>query len=280
MRDKYEKEKLKAEKENWISAYEARNMVRAAKISTNAICKRAYDGLVKARAVRFVQGSAVVSGAEIPKELWWARGEAALTQDWETGDFETWFSGQLHLRAFGVEFRRIDIESMLPVLPPSKLPDSNSSAPKIISNKIFVVHGRDNDAKNEVARFLSKIGLEEIILHERPNQGRHLLTKFQDESEGASFAVILMTPDDEGGLPGASLKKRARQNVVFELGFFIGRMGTSKVAALVKGEVEKPSDFDGVGYITLDPSGDWKRLLARELKAAKMPFDHAKVFEA
>jgi hypothetical protein len=149
-----------------------------------------------------------------------------------------------------------------------------------ISNKVFIVHGRDNDAKNEVARFLSKIGLEEIILHERPNQGRHLLTKFQEESDGASFAVVLMTPDDEGGLPGVTPQKRARQNVVFELGFFIGRMGAPRVAALFKGDIEKPSDFDGVGYIQLDPVGAWKGLLARELKAAKMPFDAAKVFEA
>jgi len=149
-----------------------------------------------------------------------------------------------------------------------------------VSNKIFIVHGRDNDAKNEVARFLGKIRLEEIILHERPNQGRHLLTKFQEESEGASFAVVLMTPDDEGGLPGHPPQKRARQNVVFELGFFIGKMGPSRVAALLKGDVEKPSDFDGVGYIQLDPAGAWKGLLARELKAAKVPFDPAKVFEA
>lgn len=143
----------------------------------------------------------------------------------------------------------------------------------VTSRKVFVVHGRDNEAKNDVARFLSKIGLEEIILNERPNIGRHLLTKFQDESEGASFAVVLITPDDECGLPGAPLRKRARQNVVFELGFFIGRLGPSRVAALVKGDVEKPSDFDGVGYIDLDPAGGWKRLLARELKAAKIPFD-------
>jgi predicted nucleotide-binding protein len=148
------------------------------------------------------------------------------------------------------------------------------------SRKVFVVHGRDNDAKNEVARFLGKICLEEIILHERPNSGRHLLTKFQEETEGARFAVVLLTPDDEGGLPGESPRKRARQNVVFELGFFIGKLGASRVAVLVKGGVEKPSDFDGVGYILLDPTGAWKSLLARELKAAKIPFEADKVFEA
>jgi predicted nucleotide-binding protein len=148
------------------------------------------------------------------------------------------------------------------------------------SRKVFVVHGRDNEAKSEVARFLGRIGLEEIILHERPNGGRHLLTKFQEESEGASFAVILMTPDDEGGIAGQPLQKRARQNVVFELGFFIGRLGPACVAALVKGELEKPSDFDGVAYIPLDETGAWKTLLARELHHARVPFDLSKVISA
>ncbi|MFZ3326146.1 MAG: nucleotide-binding protein, partial [Methylocella sp.] len=165
----------------------------------------------------------------------------------------------------------------------SSNPPVNQAAPettRLPSRKVFLVHGRDNDAKNEVARFLGKIGLEEIILHERPNSGRHLLTKFQEESEGASFAVVLITPDDEGGLSGEAPRKRARQNVVFELGFFIGKLGAARVAPLVKGDVEKPSDFDGVGYITLDPAGAWKGLLARELKAAKVPFEAEKVFEA
>lgn len=112
------------------------------------------------------------------------------------------------------------------------------------------MHGRDDGAKNEVALFLSSIGLEPIILHTRPNRGRHLLTKFQEESEGAGFAVVLITPDDEGALIGGTLQKRARQNVVFELGFFIGRLGTPNVVALVKGDVERPSDFDGIGYIS------------------------------
>ena len=147
-------------------------------------------------------------------------------------------------------------------------------------HKIFVVHGRDNEAKNEVARFLERIGLEAIILHERPNLGRHLLTKFQEEAEGVGFAVVLITPDDEGALAGEPLRKRARQNVVFELGFLIGRLGPPRVAALVKGEVERPSDFDGVGYIALDPAGGWKGLLARELRGARIPFDPMKVLEA
>lgn len=147
-------------------------------------------------------------------------------------------------------------------------------------SKVFVVHGRDGEAMNEVARFLAQIGLEPIILHEKPNRGRHLLTKFQEEATGVGFAVVLMTPDDEGALVGDHPYKRARQNVVFELGFLIGELGSSRVAALVKGEIERPSDFDGVGYIPFDAAGGWKGLLARELKAVGMPFDPAKVFDA
>jgi predicted nucleotide-binding protein len=163
---------------------------------------------------------------------------------------------------------------------PGPLAQAANSPGSSASRRVFVVHGRDNEAKSEVARFLSKIGLEEIILHERPHGGRHLLTKFQEESEGASFAVIVMTPDDEGGIAGQVMQKRARQNVVFELGFFIGKLGPAFVSALVKGDLEKPSDFDGVGYIPLDAAGAWKSLLARELHHARVPFDPAKVFSA
>jgi predicted nucleotide-binding protein len=150
-----------------------------------------------------------------------------------------------------------------------------------MSNKVFVVHGHDEAAQNEVALFLSRIGLEPIVLHLRPNGGRHLLTKFKEEAEGASFAVVLMTPDDEGGPKATSDRRdRARQNVVFELGFFIGRFGPEKVAALMKGDVEKPSDFDGIAYISLDSHGRWKTQLARELQHAKVPFDPGKALTA
>ncbi len=143
----------------------------------------------------------------------------------------------------------------------------------IASRRVFIVHGRDENAKNEVALFLKKIGLEDIILHHRPNRGRNLLTKFQEEAEGASFAVILMMPDDDGGLAGGPQQKRARQNVVFELGFFIGKLGTPRVAALIVPGLEKPSDFDGICWIEFGRGTNWKNELARELKAAGVPFN-------
>ncbi|MBY5784390.1 hypothetical protein HFN62_11640 [Rhizobium leguminosarum] len=174
-----------------------------------------------------------------------------------------------------------DLEEEIEHAPAAVTKNSDTTTIASTSNKVFLVHGRDNESKNEAARFLEKIGLEVIILHERANLGRHLLTKFQQEAGDVGFAVVLITPDDEGGLAGASaMEPRARQNVIFELGFFIGKLGASHVAALVKGDVVRPSDFDGIGYITLDAGGGWKGLLARELRGAKVPFDVEKVFEA
>ena len=162
--------------------------------------------------------------------------------------------------------------------------ENNGSEESVVtkmSKKVFVVHGRDDLTKNEVSLFLRAIGLEPIILHMRPNGGRHLLTKFQEESDGADFAVVLMTPDDEGGLAGAAeMRPRARQNVVLELGFFLGKLGPANVAALMRDDVEKPSDFDGIAYIPFDASGSWKTQLARELQYAKVPFDPGKLLTA
>jgi predicted nucleotide-binding protein len=136
-----------------------------------------------------------------------------------------------------------------------------------LSKRVFVVHGHDEGPREAVARFLERIKLEPIILHERPNRGRAIIAKFQEEAADVGFAVVLMTPDDCGGKVGAATKPRARQNVVFELGFFIGALGPGRVAAMVKGDIERPSDLDGVVYISLD-DGSWKDKLGRELEAA------------
>ena len=139
--------------------------------------------------------------------------------------------------------------------------------------RVFVVHGRDEGIKNEVARWLAKSGLEEVILHEQANLGRTLIAKFREVAQDVAFAVVIMSPDDVGGLKGGELSGRARQNVIFELGYFIGLLGPDRVAALVVDHVERPSDFDGVVYISHDPRGAWKLELAREFKALGIPFD-------
>ena len=141
------------------------------------------------------------------------------------------------------------------------------------TKKIFVVHGRNNEIKETVARFLEKIGLTPIILHEQPNSGRTIIEKFEVYSSDISFAVVLLTPDDVGRInkKNSKLQPRARQNVILELGYFMGRLGRSRVCALYNKEVELPSDYQGIVYIVLDKKGAWKIKLAQELKQSKLP---------
>lgn len=145
--------------------------------------------------------------------------------------------------------------------------------------KVFLVHGRDEAAKHSVARFLERrVGLDVVILSERPNLGRSILTKFQQEADGAAFAIVLMTGDDVGGLrpelaggnPPPPVQ-RPRQNVIFEMGFFIGQLGVERVCALVPDGVERPSDYDGIVYVPYDDQEGWQRKLVTELHAANVP---------
>jgi predicted nucleotide-binding protein len=144
----------------------------------------------------------------------------------------------------------------------------------ISGRRVFLVHGHDESARETAARFIEKLSLEPIILHEQPSSGRTIIEKVEQYSEVA-FALVLLTPDDVGAKNGSeqALLPRARQNVILELGYFIGKLGRTHVAALVKGESERPSDYDGVVYISMDPAGAWKMLLARELKAAGLNVD-------
>ena len=146
--------------------------------------------------------------------------------------------------------------------------------------RIFIVHGREEGPKFEIARFLERLGFDVTILHERPNRGRVLITKFQEEAADISFVVVIMTPDDIGGLKDEPQLPRARQNVVFEFGFFIGFLGSDKVCALLAPGVEKPSDIDGVAYISLDQGKGWKAKLAGELTAAGLRFDPERLIGA
>ncbi|EQB2597225.1 nucleotide-binding protein [Aeromonas salmonicida] len=145
-----------------------------------------------------------------------------------------------------------------------------------LSRKVFIVHGHDDGARETVARFLERIGLEAIILHEQANQGRTVIEKVVAHGD-VGFAVVLLTPDDEGCAKGGVQEPRARQNVLLELGYFIGRLGREKVCALKRGILEIPSDFAGVVWEEMDSNGGWKTALARELAAAGHNIDWNKV---
>ena len=145
-----------------------------------------------------------------------------------------------------------------------------------LSQKIFIVHGHDEGARQTVARFIERIGFEAIILSEQANQGRTVIEKIEVHRD-VGFAVVLLTPDDVGGKDTDSLRPRARQNVLLELGYFIGLLGRQHVCTLAKGDLEIPTDFAGVVWESLDDLGAWKTALARELKAAGYPIDWNKV---
>lgn len=156
-------------------------------------------------------------------------------------------------------------------------PSASLKNSSMSEKEIFVVHGRAVDTAEAVARFLEKVALEPVILHEQPNEGRTIIEKFEDHAN-VGFAVVLLTPDDEGRLRAETgnagiLKSRARQNVLLELGFFLGRLGRERTCAIKKGEVEIPSDYKGVVLTVMDDAGAWKKELARELKTAGMDLD-------
>jgi predicted nucleotide-binding protein len=148
--------------------------------------------------------------------------------------------------------------------------------PTSANRRVFIVHGHDEGPLTSVARFLKKLEFEEVILREQANQGRTIIEKFEAHAD-VGFAVILLTPDDEGRAKGKELQARARQNVILELGYFIGRLGRSRVCALKSAGLEIPSDILGVVWTEYDANGGWQRGLAQELQAAGYDIDWNRV---
>ena len=143
-----------------------------------------------------------------------------------------------------------------------------------LSNKrVFIVHGHDNEAKTEVARVIEKLGLQAIILHEQASSGTTIIEKIERFSD-VGFAVVLYTPCDEGHSKKETISQdRARQNVVFEHGYLIGKLGRNRVCALVKGTIETPGDISGVVYVPMDNAGAWKYKLVDEMNAVDFKLD-------
>jgi predicted nucleotide-binding protein len=148
-------------------------------------------------------------------------------------------------------------------------------APSVDSSKVFVVHGRDVGIRAQVENCLRRLDLEPIVLEAASNQGRTIIEKFEQETIDVAFAVVVMSADDFGKGPDEqgwpTEPNRARQNVILELGYFMGALGRERVAALVSPGVEQPSDVHGIVYIPF--GGGWDVLLTRELGAAGLPVD-------
>lgn len=154
-------------------------------------------------------------------------------------------------------------------------PEPKVTMPKF--SKIFIVHGQDVAIRESIARFIERLGFEAVILHEQANRGGTIIEKIEANRD-VGFAIVLLTPDDEGRKMGDSnLAPRARQNVLLELGYFMAYLGRPNVCALRRGDVDIPSDFAGVVWTDLDAGGAWKTSLGRELAAAGYPVDWNKV---
>lgn len=170
------------------------------------------------------------------------------------------------------------------VVQEEKANSKQTEAPKHLSDKIFIVHGHNEEMKQTVARVVTKLGLTPIILHEQANGGRTIIEKFETNAERIGFAIILLSADDLAEsvkfLSGVKeeetrkhLKQRARQNVVFEMGYFVGRLGRSNVFLLLQQGVEKPGDLDGLVYTLYEASFAWRFDLVKELKACGYDVD-------
>jgi predicted nucleotide-binding protein len=160
-----------------------------------------------------------------------------------------------------------------------KSPKKLKSFPRSVANRrartasggkrVFIVHGHDDTAKYELARILDRdLGLEPIILHEQANRGKTIIEKLEDNSD-VGFAFVILTPDDIGGQDRANLMPRARQNVVFELGYFLGILGRENVCCLYKRGLQIPSDINGLIYASFSHNiGECYREIRRELGSA------------
>lgn len=211
--------------------------------------------------------------------------ELAFELPFAPGELQLWLiSLQGFLADFHEEnhYRSAGANSVLPkqkesahaLLPVSAIDSPDLQRDAAPPTDVFMIHGHNAAVKETVARFIERLGLKPIILHEQPNRGNTIIEKFELHAEVA-FAIALVTGDDEAREAGSDkgCRRRARQNVIFEFGFFIGKLGRAHVCALVEEGVDIPSDYQGVVYIPLDGDGNWKLLLVRELKVAGFDVD-------
>lgn len=146
---------------------------------------------------------------------------------------------------------------------------SREKPARINKSTVFIIHGHDNELKIELQLLLKRAGVENIVLHEQPDKGRSILDKLIEETKDSGYAIALLTPDDimDAG------QSRARQNVILEVGYFLGLLGKERIRMIIKGNVEVPSDLSGILYEKHDLSGGWKVKLIKELQAVGIHVD-------
>lgn len=169
------------------------------------------------------------------------------------------------LNAF-LESLILDIENDEIQFKDNQAPNNKKSKLEKLSRKAFIVHGQDVAAKERTARFLEKLGFQAIILHEQVNSGKTIIEKLEKYTD-VGFGIVLYTPDDVGEAKANkdNLRLRARQNVVFEHGLLIGKLGRERAFPLVTDHsIELPNDISGMVYMS---DRNWEVDLAKEIKA-------------
>ncbi len=275
-------------------------------VQHNEAKEKLLDRIEKGRIISTEVRSAYTDTATVKEKDWlkskerehskWNKFNLKLLETMFTNDHEqSFYANNIALRSYNAftEFRTkigwladdIDshinsLESILESIDLYQVTESNNSDFEFSSksrNQVFIVHGHDNEVKQEVARFIEKLGFEPIILHEQASSSRTIIEKIEEYSN-VGFGVILYTPCDVGATQSESdnLQGRARQNVVFEHGYLIGKLGRKNVCALVKGELEKPNDISGIVYTSMN-NGNWQIDFAKELKASGYDVDMNKV---
>ena len=140
--------------------------------------------------------------------------------------------------------------------------------------KVFISHGHDEEAKMTVAKFVENLGLKVTVLDEPPNSGLTVIENLEKYADDTGFAIALLTPDDVGALKDEAdrqLNPRARQNVLFELGYFIGKLNPNRVCLLYKEGVELPSGIRDVTYVPMDRNNDWQLKIKQGMQDAGLP---------
>jgi len=233
--------------------------------------------ILESRELKFIDNRLGSFGRVSPRLLQWYKNcekiiydnEGVFSKAWK--DFERFDVDRVNGNAAG-ELNKIKagiIDILRTLIIKSEPSINTEDFNKSFNNEIFIVHGHNESVKQTSARTLSKLGLEPIILHERPDGGKTIIEKFEKNISNIGFALILLTNDDEGkARTETDLSARARQNVIFEMGYFIGKLGRDRVFLLLEQGVEKPGDLDGIVYTPMDSHEGWKLKLVKELKAA------------
>lgn len=198
---------------------------------------------------------------------------------WE--DVGTWFlnNGGGKYAAY-IDSLIMDLEGGEYVPPETKEDNISEETPSSTpqNNRVFIVHGHGEAVKERTARFVSKLGLDPVILHEQASKGKTIIEKLEHYTD-VGFALVLYTEDDLGNssteAEKGTLNPRARQNVVFEHGLLIGLLSRERVMPIVDGNVELPGDISGVVYIS---DSAWQLTVAKELKSAGYDIDLNKAF--